>query len=360
MLTRRAAIITWGRRVLIPVLVVYVGYQLAVRWREVSTTLAALSVPAVALSFAAVLVGMFLTPVMLRAMLSDLGAPVTARDAARIVLIGQLGKYVPGSVFAVLLQMELARSAGVDRTRGFTASLLAVIMGVIASLSTGILALPAFFLGNHEVLWLFCLLPAGLVLLHPKPLTWLVSRVLALLRRPPLPRPISGGAIATSVGVCVGVYVLWGVHLYLLASALGYRGPTTFVLCVGALGLAMSAGIVAFFLPSGLGARELVIVTALTAVLPAGPALALAVVSRLMFTVGDLVSAGVVALLALVRGDRAATHFGVGSVSGHAHVLHATQDVQRPLAGVVTGAPQVLTEAPDGGQLQPAEEEHRR
>src|SRR5882724_8180495 len=142
-----SAAITWGRRVLIPVLVAYVGYQLAVRWREVSTTLAALSVPTVALSFAAVLVGMFLTPVMLRVMLADLGAPVTARDAARIVLIGQLGKYVPGSVFAVLLQMELARSAGVNRTRGFTGSLLAVVMGVIASLSTGILALPAFFRG---------------------------------------------------------------------------------------------------------------------------------------------------------------------------------------------------------------------
>jgi len=337
------ALITWGRRVLVLALLAYVGYQVALRWRDVATTLVALPVPTMVLSFVAVLIGMCLVPFMFRTMLADLGTRVTARDAARIVLVGQLGKYVPGSVFAVLMQVELAKSAGVDRTRGGTASLLGAGLGIIASLIAGTLALPAFVRGHHELLWLVCLLPAGLVLLHPKPLTWVVSRALTLLRRQPLPHAISAGAIARTVGLCLGIYVLWGTQLYLLASSLGYHGVATFVLCVGVPGLAMSAGVVAFFLPSGIGARELVIVTALTAVMPAGPALAIAVVSRLMFTLGDLVSAGGAASLALVRRDRRAPR--------GTDVLHATQDIERPPPGVVTGAPQVLAETADGDQL---------
>ena len=74
------------------------------------------------------------------------------------------------------------------------------------------------------------------------------------------------------------------------------------------MGVAMTAGVVAFVLPSGIGARELVIVGALATVLPYGQALALAVVSRVMFTVAELVSAGVATLaawLATRRGARA-------------------------------------------------------
>ena len=69
------------------------------------------------------------------------------------------------------------------------------------------------------------------------------------------------------------------------------------MLCVGAMGVAMTAGVVAFVLPSGIGAREVVIVGALAAVLPYGQALALAVVSRVLFTVVELVSAGVTTLV---------------------------------------------------------------
>ena len=60
----------------------------------------------------------------------------------------------------------------------------------------------------------------------------------------------------------------------------------------------MTAGLVAFVLPSGIGARELVVVGALVAVLPYGQALALAVVSRVLFAVVELACAGGAALAA--------------------------------------------------------------
>lgn len=299
--TTKAVLITWARRLLLLALVVYAGYQLYTQWNEVSKTLLALPWATLVASFACVFAGIFLSPLIWQIMLADLGARVKVRDAAKIYLVGQLGKYVPGSVVAFLMQMELAKSVGVNRARSFTASLLAAGLAVVASLIAGMCALPAFIHGNHELLWLFALLPIGLVALHPKILTWVVSRVLRLLRRQALPHPINGIAITKSVGIALGVYVVFGLHMYLLTSSLHHGGLTTLVLCLGAMGLAMTAGLVAFFLPSGIGARELVIVTALTTVMPYGQALALAVVSRLMFTVADLGSAGGAALFAYLR-----------------------------------------------------------
>ena len=62
----------------------------------------------------AVSAGVLLGRLVWRAALAALGTRVAVPDAARIYLVGQLDKYVPGSVVAFLLKMELARSAGVS------------------------------------------------------------------------------------------------------------------------------------------------------------------------------------------------------------------------------------------------------
>jgi hypothetical protein len=229
-------------------------------------------------------------------------------DAAEIYLVGQLGKYVPGSVVAFVLQMELARSAGVSRARGLTASLLTAGVAVVTSLLVGLLAVPALAGSEPVLLWLFALLPVGLALLHPTALTFVVDRLLALLRQAPLPRRLAGGAIARASGLSLLVYLLYGLHLFLFVDALPAAEATNrallLVLCAGTMGVAMTAGLVAFVLPSGIGARELVIVGALAAVLPFGQALALALVSRVLFTVVELASAAAAVLAARLSARR--------------------------------------------------------
>jgi hypothetical protein len=210
---------------------------------------------------------------------------------------------------AILLQMELALAAGISRARSFTASLLTAGVVVVASLAAGTLAIPAFVQNEPSLLWLFVLLPIGLAMLHPTPLTFAVNLLLRLLRRAPLPHRLSGAAVARAAGLSVVTYVLYGIHLYVLAGSLGdtwqLNGGLVLLLCVGSMGLAMTAGLVAFFLPSGIGARELVVVGGLMAVLPYGQALALAVVSRVLFTVVELASAGAATLVVRVSRRRA-------------------------------------------------------
>ncbi|MCT2586686.1 lysylphosphatidylglycerol synthase domain-containing protein [Actinophytocola gossypii] len=298
---RRAVVVKWLRRVLVLAVLAGAIYQLVVQWPDVQDTLTSLPWTSVALSFASVFAAIGLGPVIWHAVLRDAGGQVAIRDASMIYLVGQLGKYVPGSVWAFLVQMELAKAVGVTRVRAFTASIVTAGLGVVASLLTGALALPSILAGHQEYLWLFVLLPAGLVLLHPKPLTWIVSRGLRTLRRPPLERPLTAPAILLALGLSAGTYVLLGLHLWLLSTAIGPIGFDGLLLCIGAMSLAMTAGLLAFFLPSGIGAREVVIVAVLATVLPSGPAFTLAVVSRLMFTIVDLASAGGAALYVRMR-----------------------------------------------------------
>jgi hypothetical protein len=299
--TRSSTLLLWARRVVIAAVVAAATYQLVRGWGDVSAALAQLSWPRLLVSGIAVTAGVLLSPLVWQSMLAAVDVRVGVQDASKIYLVGQLGKYVPGSVMAILLQVELARSVGITRARSFTASMLTAGVVVVASLLAGTLAIPAFVQNEPRLLWLFVLLPFGLAMLHPRPLTFAVNTLLRLLRKAPLPHRLSGAAVTRAAVLSVLTYVLYGLHLYLLAAA--FRGTWTvnawvvLLLCVGSMGLAMTAGLVAFVLPSGIGARELVIVGGLAAVIPYGQALALAVVSRVMFTVVELASAGAATLV---------------------------------------------------------------
>ncbi len=45
-------------------------------------------------------------------LLNDLGSPLPPAGSLRVFFLGQLGKYVPGSVWPAVAQMELGRDYG--------------------------------------------------------------------------------------------------------------------------------------------------------------------------------------------------------------------------------------------------------
>jgi hypothetical protein len=240
-------------------------------------------------------------------LVDELGEPAGFSRGAQIFLVGQLGKYLPGSVWAYVLQMELGRRAGLARARVFTATLFSLAVAVVAALMCGVMAIPS--LSEHDealrpLRWLYPLLPIGLVCLHPRILNRLVSLAFQILRRPPLVHPVRRRAVLLSLLAAVGSYVAFGLHLWLLARGTAEVGVSLLPLCVGAMAVAMISGLFFFVLPSGAGVRELVIVTALTPYVGAGPAIALAAVSRVLLTLADLASALGAAALGLVERRR--------------------------------------------------------
>ncbi|GII75422.1 membrane protein [Sphaerisporangium rufum] len=278
------------------------AWAVAGRWAEVSGGLARLSWPLLAGSLVAVLAALAAGMMMWRALLADLGSPLAFTGAAKVFFVGQLGKYIPGSVWPMLAQMEMGKDLGVPRPRSAAAFFLTYPVYLASGLSVAVLTLPVF--AGESVAryaWLLLLLPVLVAGLHPRVVNAVLGLGLRLVRRPPLERPLSRRGVLAAAGWAFAGWAAYGVHLALLAAGLGATGPRALALSAGAFALAWCLGFVVVVAPAGAGVREVAMVAALAPVLDGGSAIAAALCSRLVVSAGDLICAGLAGLAARHR-----------------------------------------------------------
>jgi glycosyltransferase 2 family protein len=256
-------------------------WAVASQWDAVAAGFAKLSWPMLAASLVAVVGALLGAMLTWRTLLADLGSPLPLRPAAKVFFVGQLGKYIPGAVWPVLAQMEMGRDLGVPRPR----SAAAFFLMMPVQLATGLLV-TLVTLGWDRFGWLLLLVPVLLVLLEPKVINGLIGFGLRRLRREPLERPLTRRGMLTALGWASLGWTCYGAHLYFVAPEIG---P---VFAVGAFAMSWCLGIMTFVVPAGAGVRELAMVAALSPVMESGPAIAVALCSRIVIIAGDLACAG--------------------------------------------------------------------
>ncbi|HXW44325.1 MAG TPA: lysylphosphatidylglycerol synthase transmembrane domain-containing protein [Streptosporangiaceae bacterium] len=266
-------------------------YAIASDWSHVQAGLSRLGPVPFAAGFVCVLAALLAQMQVYRELLSALGSPLPRRVAAQILFIGQLGKYLPGSVWPVMAQMELGAAHRVPRARSASASVLAMLLSLVTGILVGLVMLP-FGGRTSSYWWVFLFAPVILACLHPKVLNRMLDGLLRLAKRPPLERPLSGRAIAVALTWCLVAWVFFGLQIWVLAEWLGLSGGSGVLLAIGGFAFAWSAGFLVVFAPAGAGVRELVLVALLSPFIGSGNAWAVALVSRVLMTLGDLVSAG--------------------------------------------------------------------
>lgn len=316
--SRRTLLINVVRTVLVVVVVVAAIWQLWTNWADVAHTISGLQWHRTLLSLVAVVIGIACSTMSWQLLLDDLGKPIGVGRGAQIFLVGQLGKYLPGSIWAYVLQIELGRKAGLARARVFAATLFSVIIAVVAALIAGALAIPVLVEQDSRLgwlPWLYLTLPIALVFLIPAVLTRIVRFGFQILRRPRPDHPVTLSVVLRSLAFALGSYVAFGIHLWLLADTREGLTLSPLALCIGTMGIAMLAGLVFFLLPSGVGAREFVIIAALTPFVGPGAATAYAAVSRVMFIIADLTTAGSAAGLAVLARRRRGEYQGDAGIA---------------------------------------------
>lgn len=280
----------------------FCAYALADQWNAVYAAAARLSWYVVVGSLLAALGALACMLMTWRALLADLGSPLAPRPAARVLFLGQLGKYVPGSVWPLVAQMELAREHHVPRWRSLTANALWMFFNLTGALVAAAVTLPLVSASSAGKFWpALAIAPLLIVFLHPAVLNRMLDRLLPLARQPPPEQPLSLSGTARAFGWALAVWALLGLQAWLLVGGVGAKGPSVPVVAVGAFALASAVGFLVVIAPAGVGPREAALVAALAPVLPAGDALVVALVSRVVMTVADLVWAGVAVLLARHR-----------------------------------------------------------
>lgn len=265
------------------------GWALWSRREDLGDALSRLTPGAVLLSGALALLAVLAMLMSWAASVRE-GAPsLGARDLARVYLVGQMGKYLPGSVWPVLAQSALARRRGASASAVATGSLLNLALTVAVSLAVGGALLPLAPDEAVDQLWWapFVLVPF-VVVLHPRVLGLLLPLASRAMRRgEPSFVPTGPGIVRASAWAVAGS-LLFGAHLYVLVDALGGGGLRGLALTTCAYNLAVAAGVIVIFVPAGAGVREAVLTAVLAPVLDVPTALAAALVSRATLIVLDL------------------------------------------------------------------------
>jgi uncharacterized membrane protein YbhN (UPF0104 family) len=221
---------------------------------------------------------------------------------ARIWFLSNLARYVPGNVWSYVGAVELARREGVARRTTLAVMALTQVLSVGVAVAAGLPVLLAerARLGRPALL-------GALVVAAVAALAAVFRRQLLGLARRRMPgfdpadlTPSAGTVALLAAGYAV-YWAVTGLAFAVLVASLYPLAPADVPLVMAAYAAAYAAGFLALLTPAGLGVREGVLVVALAPVLPAGPALVVALLSRVWMMLVELAGAGVAHLAARYR-----------------------------------------------------------
>nr|MDT0656797.1 lysylphosphatidylglycerol synthase domain-containing protein [Micromonospora sp. DSM 115978] len=244
-------------------------------------------------------VGPLLGMLSWRAVLLGSGPPVGLPQVLRIFFVGYLGKYVPGKVPGMVAMVKVAMTNGVTLPRMLGTGVLSMVLVHLTGLTVGLLA-GAELLGDAVAWVALAAAPVAVLVCWPGLVRHGAVFAMRLLRRPaPTSWPSARGLRVGVAWQCLS-WLVSGLHLWLLAVALGAPPLRSLALCVGGFSLAAVAGLLAVVVPDGLGVREAVLLAALAAVLPLPAATVVALASRLVTTVAEVLLGGAALVVAEV------------------------------------------------------------
>ena len=233
------------------------------------------------------------------------GKNVPANDAIRVHLASWLLKYVPGQVGSLVNKIAWASKHDYRKKLIVTSVLYENVLMVFASL---ILSIPLIFIDasrftDSTVLWaLVIILPMSLVC-NQRVFYAILNLALRLIKK----RPIEKSELLTSKQIFVNTLyymiprALNGAGFVLIAVAMFDISPDMYVPFASVFIFASIIGMLALFVPSGLGVREGIIVLFASVYIPTEQAIVLALVTRFFTTLADI---GVFALYLLLNKGR--------------------------------------------------------
>lgn len=227
------------------------------------------------------------------------GGRLGFRKGFAIHFLSQVGKYVPGKVWAAMGKFSLSRNSGLSTAQTSQGLVLETVFIVLGCLITTIPLIPLSATDAGLSVGAGMALAAGLAVIllaaiHPavfRKLTGLIARV---MKANHTVRECSFSEMLRILPVYIAVFLFLGYAYWLMCLSFGLKMPLfpgVFIYPA-----AMGIGYLAIFSPGGLGARELTTVWLVHLIVPeCEPGLAelTAIVARLWITAGEAVAFGI-------------------------------------------------------------------
>ncbi|GCD91772.1 lysylphosphatidylglycerol synthase domain-containing protein [Nocardioides sp. LS1] len=271
-------------RVLFLLLVVaFAWWGLHDRGDELRHGLARTSLTGVLVAATLVLVGLLATSVAWLRLLAGFGHRLPGWDGRAVFFVGQLGKYIPGSVWSVSAHAGLARKYGVPLRCSVGTSM--TFLGVNLA-TAGLLGGSVTLAGSwapHVPDWLVVLgLVACVVAMAPA----LVNRLGSFVAGPGESLRLSWVDVAVLVAL---MGVTWGCYAGAIVALSPDPGWPLLGVAAGAFAVGYTVGVAVVLAPAGVGAREVTMVALMAPSMGVGAATAVALLTRALHTVADLV-----------------------------------------------------------------------
>ncbi|MBT5049334.1 MAG: flippase-like domain-containing protein [Rhodospirillaceae bacterium] len=229
-------------------------------------------------------------------LLRSAGIDVRWRDATTITLLSQFAKYVPGNVAHHIGRVALARAYGLEIPTVIATMTIetgwVVFTGTVIGMICVLISAPALLMEGNGLPEIWQLSVAGACgAVAPFLGAWLIGR----WRPGPLSRWIGPTplhlpgvpALVACFGVHTMLYLLMGGMLFLLTHQLFGVASADYWLLTGIFAVAWVAGFIVPGAPGGLGVREAILVAAMGPFYGGATAVAIAILLRLITTVGD-------------------------------------------------------------------------
>jgi uncharacterized membrane protein YbhN (UPF0104 family) len=320
----------FGKRALqigLPVIILALFvYQVKKNWADLTAYTFQLNPWLLALAFLGFMLQELSYGLIWRAVLARLGSHLGLRTCLRIYLASEFVRYIPGNVWHVLTRILWVGKYGVSRPVAFAS----MAIELITKLAAGILVFSISLLFWQDFGKVGSLLHGSLldilgiasiialfIGLHPRILNGVLNWALRRMKREPIQLTLRYNDILFITLAWCASWIVAGTAFYILLLALWPAAPlVAWPICIGIYAIAWDIGFVSFITPSGLGIREAAIVAlfALALPLPTGLASIIALLSRLVSTLAEVVCVSIAYL------------------SGGKQELHIQQDPQlRPL-----------------------------
>lgn len=222
------------------------------------------------------------------------GARAPWRRGMYWFFVGQLGKYVPGGIWPIVGQAELAHRDRTPRPVAYWStamSMVATLLGAVAVGAASGLIAPA---GSRIVPILLAVgLAGGLAALASDRVRRSLHRLADRVTTRELRLPDAGWFAVLIVRYLPVWVVFSGMNIFSVVALGGTLDAELVITLISITCVSWIAGFVIIGLPGGLGVREAVFISMATAPLGAGLAVSVAVVSRIISVAVDLLGAAI-------------------------------------------------------------------
>lgn len=210
----------------------------------------------------------------------------------KFCLQSNLARRLPGTVWYVASRAALYQDAGVSKRKVSMVSALELVLFIVSGLLVTVVTLPWWIrdLGtigrSNQFWWLLLVVPAILVLMHPG----VLQRIWRRIGQSDPTIDVKWVNVAIWIGVYIATWVFGGLLLYCIIRVFHELPLNSIIVLTGIWSLAGAISLIGFIFFTNVGLRELSLVLLLSLVIPFPTAVVVALVTRLLWLVGELLA----------------------------------------------------------------------